>query len=82
MKEHIKKDSNRYFVVQILKMLDLAKFILYTFKGVEFSISIDKTRLNKSKIHDCERNSSPMISTGNGILVKLGNNFTCVLSKS
>ena len=49
MKEHMK------FVEQILKILDLAKFILYTFKGVEFSISIDKTRLNKSKIHDCER---------------------------
>ena len=48
MKEHIKRDSNRYFVEQILKILDLAKFMLYTFKSVEFSISIDKTRLNKS----------------------------------
>ena len=66
MKEHIKRDSNRYFVEQILKLLDLAKFMLYTFKSVEFSlISIDKTRLNKSKIHDCERNSSPMILVGN-----------------
>ena len=65
MKEHIKRDSNRYFVEKILKILDLAKFMLYTFKSVEFSISIDKTRLNKSKIHDCERNSSPMILIGN-----------------
>ena len=48
MKEHIKRDSNRYFVEQILKILDLAKFMLYLFKSVEFSISIDKTRLNKS----------------------------------
>ena len=62
MKEHIKKDSNRYFVEQIL---DLAKFIFYLFKSMEFSISIDKTRLNKWKIHDCERNSSPMILIGN-----------------
>ena len=28
MKEHIKKDSNRYFVQQILKILNLAKFRL------------------------------------------------------
>ena len=64
MKEHIKKDSNRYFVQQILEILDLAKFMLYNFKSVEFSISINKTRLNKSEIHDCERNSSSMILTG------------------
>ena len=65
MKEQNKKDSNRYFVQQIPKILDLAKFMLYNFKSVEFSISINKTRLNKSEIHDCERNSSPMILTGN-----------------
>ena len=59
MKEHIKKDSNRYFVQQILKILDIAKFMLYNFKSVEFSISINKTRLNMSKIHDCERIRHP-----------------------
>ena len=31
--------------------------------------------------HDCECNLSPMKGNQNGILVKLGNNFTCVLSK-
>ena len=41
-KKHINKDSNRYFVEQILKILDLAKFMLYTFNTVQFSVSIDK----------------------------------------
>ena len=59
MKEHIKKDSNRYFVQQILKILDFAKFMLYNLKSVEFSISINKIRLNMSKIHDYERIRHP-----------------------
>ena len=44
---------------------------------MEFPDRCDKTRINMSKIHDCNRNSSPMILIGtqimsNGILVKLG----------
>ena len=38
IKEHIKKDSNRYFVEKFWKFWILAKFKLWMFERVEFSI--------------------------------------------
>ena len=52
MKKHIKKDSN---------------ILLKNSVNSELLDRRDKTGINISKIHDCERNSSPMMLIGNQI---------------
>ena len=62
-KEHIKKDSIRYFVEKLENYELKPKFKLQTFQCVEFSI--DTINICMSKTHDCECNLSPMILIDN-----------------
>ena len=71
-----RNSTSRRFLTGILSKNSELKPNLSSKRSREWSSRLIRSRINMSKIQDCQRNSSPMILIGNQVIVKLRNNFT------